>query len=53
MSKREIFNIRLNEREHGILMAYAKQRNVSASEVLRDYIKSLESQIEPKKRGKK
>lgn len=48
LPKREhLFNLRLNDREYKILNDYAKQKSLSASEVLRDYIKSLEQKMEP------
>jgi 6-phosphogluconate dehydrogenase len=61
MAKRDkIFYVRLSEREDSILKAYAKHVEMSASEVVRDFIKSLEQPkvgvqiaIQTPKKGKK
>jgi hypothetical protein len=37
--------MRLSDREHEILTKYAAKVSLSASEVLRDYIKSLEPKV--------
>ncbi len=41
MARTKMLQIRLNENELAILEQYAKQQNISMSEVIRDYVKSL------------
>lgn len=43
MARTKMLQIRLNENELAILEQYAKQQNISMSEVIRDYVKSLKS----------
>ena len=40
-----MFNIRLSDHEYEILGRYAEQVSLSAAEVIRDYIKSLERKL--------
>ncbi len=46
MARTKILQIRINENELAILEQYAKQQNISMSEVIRDYVKSLKSTVE-------
>lgn len=46
MARTKMLQIRLNENELAILEQYAKQQNISMSEVIRDYVKSLKSTVE-------
>jgi hypothetical protein len=46
-----LFNIRLSEREYRMLEAYAAEIGVSMSDVMRDFVKSLEAKL-PKGRSK-
>lgn len=46
MARTKTLQIRLNENEFFILEQYAKLQNVSMSEVLRDYVKSLKPVID-------
>lgn len=41
MARTKMLQIRLNENELTLLEQYAKQQNISMSEVIRDYVKSL------------
>jgi len=41
MARTKMLQIRLNENELALLEQYAKQQNISMSEVIRDYVKSL------------
>jgi len=43
MSREKKIQFNVNEREYLILKEYAEYLNISMAEVLRDYIKSLES----------
>jgi predicted hydrocarbon binding protein len=49
MSRQKKIQFNVNEREYEILKEYAKYLNISMAEVLRDYIKSLESR--PRRTG--
>lgn len=40
-----MFNIRLSDHEHDVLTRYAEQVGLSAAEVVRDYVKSLERKL--------
>jgi len=41
MTRPKVYNLRLSDREWEKLQSYAESKQISASEVLRDYIKRL------------
>jgi hypothetical protein len=46
MSRQNVFNLRLSDEELARLQAYAEFKQISAAEVLRDYIKRLPRKID-------
>jgi hypothetical protein len=51
MAKRKrLFNLRLSDKEHLVLTLYAAQVRMTAAEVIRDFIKSLERRVKDRER---